>query len=420
MKRLFLLIYMLLSYGLAVAEPLEDRLCAALEAGQVDEAADLIIKGAEMSTKGSSGRMPMECARDMEILKRVAAAVAAREEKGFDLKDLDLFKDKPYSQAPRPVPEKDVDLEALCEACNKGDIAVVRSLIEKGVDPNRECGMAETPLKWAAFRGHTPLVSYLVIKGADINFKPQYSHTALHDAIRGVKGPPLFGHPEECPKIAEMLLKAAANPEIPDALDHTAIMCAADEGNLDLVMLLARHGANVNARNQNGECALSLAQQKGHLEVARALTDLGAVETKEQEIVRAGTALLGELGVNVMKFRLLGEKRPNRYDVVITYVDTAQGGDKAKLGSLLFAVANLAEHFGFTLLALEAKPSVDQYNQRARVRVPFDNPNCAYDLIAEKGLKGKMSRKDLQRVKDWLSDWSVTRYDKTWLPNLQF
>jgi hypothetical protein len=53
-------------------------------------------------------------------------------------------------------------------------------------------------------------------------------------------------------------------------------MLAARRGSEDLVRFLAKHRANVQARNRYGDTALMLAALKGHGEVVKILADAGA------------------------------------------------------------------------------------------------------------------------------------------------
>jgi ankyrin repeat protein len=55
-------------------------------------------------------------------------------------------------------------------------------------------------------------------------------------------------------------------------------MLAASHGERDLVLLLVRSGANLDAMADNGATALRLAEAKGHGSVATLLKQLGAAD----------------------------------------------------------------------------------------------------------------------------------------------
>ena len=57
-------------------------------------------------------------------------------------------------------------------------------LKKESIDVNAKNEDGQTPLHFAARRGHTETVKYLVEKGADVNAKNKYGQTPLHYAAR--------------------------------------------------------------------------------------------------------------------------------------------------------------------------------------------------------------------------------------------
>lgn len=143
-----------------------------------------------------------------------------------------------------PIPESEpgpdyVTHEAspAMEAALQGDDeTAVQRLIEAGEPVDAfAVSVLTVPLLWAAERGQTELLRYLLARGARAN-------------ARGIEG-------------------------------ETALMLAAREGNLEAVQLLLAHGADPNAVTPNGWSALAWAAAKGHAEV---LALLEAVYSPEQ------------------------------------------------------------------------------------------------------------------------------------------
>jgi len=401
-------IFCLIGQCLYADEGLQEQLCAAIKASDIARFKQLLDQGAHPLHSMQNGKSPLDCSTNPDKWMKIG---------------IEYLADKELSTPPpAAVPErKDPGLEALCEACNKGDFPAVKRVIEDGVNPDRECAPGETPLGWASFRGHFHIVSYLIGKGCNVNMRPEHSCGALIDAVRGVQGPPLFGHPELCIKVAEALLKAGADIEVRNLLDHTPLMYAASDGSSEMVWLLLEHGAEVNAKSRDGDTALSLAQAKGHTKVVRILLSRGAVETKEQDLVAAGKEMLASMGVNVLKFKLFGRDTPGHYAIVVHYSDKTPSGDSTKLGSLIAAAPVLARQRGFTLVALEVFPSLDQYNQRARVRLDFNKPEAqTYIKLIETEERGRVSRKDRASLNRWAETWIVDRYDSTWRADTGF
>jgi len=137
----------------------------------------------------------------------------------------------------------DPKMEDLCDACNRGGLAKIRTLVEQGVDVNSHCFMpiGMTPLTCAAQRGHYSVVEFLLQHGANIRMKDKNGHTPIFAAVRCPTG---NGRPEFCAKIMELLLKSGADPNVADLLGDTPLMEAQKEGRMDKVRLLIQHGAS--------------------------------------------------------------------------------------------------------------------------------------------------------------------------------
>ncbi len=71
--------------------------------------------------------------------------------------------------------------------------------------------------------------------------------------------------------IAELLLKAGADVNLPDAFGHTPLMNADQENNVNMAKLLIAHGANVNIQNATGFTSLMYAVQTGNLPIVKLL-----------------------------------------------------------------------------------------------------------------------------------------------------
>src|SRR5437764_13521246 len=71
-------------------------------------------------------------------------------------------------------------------------------------------------------------------------------------------------------------LDSALDPNLSNQFSWTLLMLAAIQGNTAIGRALVSHGANVDATNNFGECALSIAAHKGHVAFASWLLDAGA------------------------------------------------------------------------------------------------------------------------------------------------
>ncbi|WP_340259021.1 ankyrin repeat domain-containing protein [Brevibacillus borstelensis] len=138
---------------------------------------------------------------------------------------------------------------------------------------NIENGDGLALLGYAAHFGNKAAVQVLLDFGADVNalshskisFIP--SNTALHAAIAGERGL----------EVIKLLLANNARTDIFDSNGHTCLHSAAyHDDHVAMIRLLIEHGADVNARVEGGETALSLAIRQGNDLAAEVLRQNGA------------------------------------------------------------------------------------------------------------------------------------------------
>ena len=154
----------------------------------------------------------------------------------------------------------------LALAAEKGQLSLVRFLIEAGVDlDTRDNRHRLSPLARAAFRGHTAVVKLLLQEGADADDN-EGGGTAISAAAAR-------GHVEAL----EALLNWRADPNLPDKHNGwTPLHLSAERGNEDMVLLLLSHGADPNVVNPfTKQTPLYYATAGGHQKVVRILLDHG-------------------------------------------------------------------------------------------------------------------------------------------------
>jgi hypothetical protein len=156
----------------------------------------------------------------------------------------------------------------LMRASLKGQLEVVRRLIDKGADVDAiKTKDGATALMWASQGGNLEIVRLLIEKGANVNAVKKEGATALMRAIQ-------YNHLE----IARLLIEKGANVNAAMTYNGiTVLMWASTYGHLEIVRLLIEKGANVNAAMKgNRQTALMLASWKGHFEVVKELCERGA------------------------------------------------------------------------------------------------------------------------------------------------
>ena len=170
-------------------------------------------------------------------------------------------------------------------AAKNGHRKIVELLLDKWIDIFDEAILSYT-LSNAVKGKDISSIELLLDKGADPDKTAPYGDTSvLSEAAQN-----------GCTEIVRLFLKKGANPDIQDGRGYTALMYAAESGHIEVVKLLTENeiidlilrgknkssmtdnaleglvvhgGVDLNLRNGNGYTALTLAENKGHTDIAR-------------------------------------------------------------------------------------------------------------------------------------------------------
>ncbi|KAL8295974.1 hypothetical protein RB600_001458 [Gaeumannomyces tritici] len=146
-----------------------------------------------------------------------------------------------------------------------GHEAIVRLLLEAGVDPSMVRENGWTPLHLAAVHGHEAVARTLLDRHVDVDTKKEDGWTPLGLAVR-------YGHDAVSRLLLDRGADAAANEEGWHPL-HTAVQY----GHGAVATLLLNRGADVNVANRkNSQTPLHLAAANGHKDAVRLLLDRSA------------------------------------------------------------------------------------------------------------------------------------------------
>ena len=166
--------------------------------------------------------------------------------------------------------------DQLMEASKRGDMRLVKTILEKGADVNAVDKGGATALIYAADGGHVKVVGLLLEKGADVNAKNKGGWTALMWAATGSSS--------RRTEMVKLLIAKGADVNAKDQTGATALMGSSRQGNLRAVKLLVEKGADVNAKDRGGASALIEASTNGHLDIVKLLLEKGAdVNAKDNE-----------------------------------------------------------------------------------------------------------------------------------------
>ncbi|XP_076860026.1 cyclin-dependent kinase 4 inhibitor C [Brachyhypopomus gauderio] len=112
----------------------------------------------------------------------------------------------------------------------------------------------------AAARGDRREIEMILQSNIDVNEKNVHGRTALQVVKLG------------CPSVAEILLRAKADPNMRDPIGGLTITHdAARDGYVDMLQVLVNYGADVNLLDNGGNLPLHLAAGEGHLDAVQFL-----------------------------------------------------------------------------------------------------------------------------------------------------
>jgi uncharacterized protein len=238
----------------------------------------LLQSKANPNLKNKYGEMPlMLCTNDLEKMKLLL-------QYGANINDTSLSGNN-----------------ALMIACIAGSpYTIVKWLIDNGANPKAKRWGGETALMRASQYSDTMTINLLLSKGLDINEHP-WGFTPLMYAARSANWPAIF-----------CLLNNGADANIPDPMNMTILLWAAEQNNLEAVKALVKktknintvdsiagmtplmwaaynehdnpqiiqvlldNGALVNIKAKNGSTALSWAMKKGNTATVALLKKAGA------------------------------------------------------------------------------------------------------------------------------------------------
>lgn len=174
---------------------------------------------------------------------------------------------------------------ALHRAAERGHRKIVRLLLDHGalleaLDKRGDGALGTTPLGSAVHKNHCSTVQLLIDEGADID----------HDAGRYWGTPLMRAVHNENVDIVRLLLEHGADPNTKcdsdlgaNALDAAFTDVKCNLNILDTIQLLIKKGANIEAKNTNGETALCKAVRRSWIEAVSLLLECGADPNAVQE-----------------------------------------------------------------------------------------------------------------------------------------
>jgi len=146
-------------------------------------------------------------------------------------------------------------------ALAEGNLDVLRSLLEHGVDVNERNATHETPLFVVSEAGKLEVAELLIKYGADVNCRDKYGQTPLLAASR-----------EEFCGTAKLLLDHGADVNAKQQDLRTPLHFAAWNADLEMARLLVERGADIHSQDLDGRTPSGLALRAGAHEIVRLLS----------------------------------------------------------------------------------------------------------------------------------------------------
>ncbi|KAI1291714.1 Ankyrin-2 [Halotydeus destructor] len=347
----------------------------------------LLSRGAKIDSSTKDGLTPLHCAARsgheavVDLLVSRGAPISAKTKNG--LSPIHMAAQGDHVECARvllhhkaPVDDVTVDyLTALHVAAHCGHVRVAKMLLERKADPNARALNGFTPLHIACKKNRIKVVELLLKHGASIEATTESGLTPLHVAafMGGMN-------------IVIYLIQHGANPDVPDCSrreanqadiirillrngaevnakareQQTALHIASRLGNVDIVGILLQHGAQVDAATKDQYTALHIAAKEGQEEVASILLEHGADLTSATKKGFTPLHLASKYG-NIKVARLLVEKEA-QVDAQgkngVSPLHVAAHYDHSNVAALLLekgASPHLAAKNGYTPLHIAAK-----------------------------------------------------------------
>jgi len=152
-------------------------------------------------------------------------------------------------------------LQSIYQAAHRGDAATVKKWLDRGVDVDVTFMDNETLLMRAAVDGRLDIINLLLRRGAQVNRWDTAGFTATGLAI-------LNQH--KAVLLALLAHGASVNPVIHNA-GAPPLTMAAQTGNIEIIKMLLKAQAHIDAQDHRGETALITAVRRNHIEAAALL-----------------------------------------------------------------------------------------------------------------------------------------------------
>ncbi|CAB1455779.1 unnamed protein product [Pleuronectes platessa] len=265
-------------------------LIAAAYMGHREIVEHLLDHGAEVNHEDVDGRTALSVAAlCVPASKGHASVVSLLIERGAEVDHCDKDCMTPLLVAGyERTPVDSIDSEGrtvLSIASAQGNVEVVRTLLDRGLDENHRDDAGWTPLHMASFEGHRQVCDALIEQGA--RCIESCIDQKGYDGRNSLRVAALEGHRD----IVELLLSHGSDIDYKDADGRPTLYILALENQLAMTEYFLENGANVEASDTEGRTALHVSCWQGHVEMVRLLInyhgDVNACDNEKRSALQS-------------------------------------------------------------------------------------------------------------------------------------
>ncbi|XP_076117419.1 uncharacterized protein LOC143085121 [Mytilus galloprovincialis] len=222
----------------------------AAEQGNTNIVRCLIGLSPDLNITTDKGRVALHCASEYGF-EEIAKLLIEHEKANINIADMN-------------------GVTPLYVACEKGQLKIVKLLLDNNAIVDIPNALKSTPLFIACENGNTEIVRLLLQRQADANFKNSDQMTPLHKACGSNQT-----------DIVSLLINYGASVNKPDKDLQTPLIISCLKGNYKVVDALLKVGASVNYANITGLTPLHEACMREQKEIVQLLLDYDADIQKE-------------------------------------------------------------------------------------------------------------------------------------------
>lgn len=170
--------------------------------------------------------------------------------------------------------ESTKDITPLFKAIKEGNAASVQEALQSGCDVNDTFGGSYTALMAAVYKGDLEIIKLLVQAGAELDSYDSSGNT-----------PFMFAFYDTTPKpaVVAYLLSLNVDTNIINDQEYTPLILASLNNHVASIKLLIEAGVNIEEKGQSNATALLLATGNNCVEAVKALASAGAdIETRNE------------------------------------------------------------------------------------------------------------------------------------------